>query len=69
MSKRLRGKRIKIPSKLVEAFKAEPMVIFPVEEAGLWPVPPMMLKQLDLLKDLISDKEFQENFELVIMPR
>jgi len=69
MSDRVRAKRIKIPKAMVEAFIKEPMVIFPIEPAGLWPMPPELLANPDLMNEMISDKEFQLNYDIVIVPK
>jgi len=61
--------RIKIPKSMMEAFSREPQIIIKEHPAGLWPVSPELLTKLDLMNKLISDKEFQEKFEIVIMPR
>jgi len=54
---------------MVEAFIKEPMVIFPIEPAGLWPMPPELLANPDLMNEMISDKEFQLNYDIVIVPK
>jgi hypothetical protein len=59
--------RFVIPKSFLEVFAREPRIVikpFP----GLWPVDIKLLKS-GLLEKLVIDKEFNENFEIVIMPR
>ena len=59
--------RFVIPKSFLEVFTREPrFVIKPFP--GLWPVDIKLLKS-GLLEKLVIDKEFNENFEIVIMPR
>jgi hypothetical protein len=69
MSKHGVERRIKIPSVLLKEFEKELRILFPVDPAGLCPVPYKLVSNPDLMKQLISEKGFQENFEIVIVPR
>lgn len=61
--------RIEIPKKMIEAFKQEPKILIKECPCGLWPIGPELLRKFDLMDKLVFDKEFQENFEIVIIPR
>lgn len=60
--------RVKIPSRLIKAFNSEVPIILKYHPAGLWPVDPGFLMS-GQFKELFSDREFQEQYEVVIMPR
>lgn len=57
--------RFDIPKVLLEAFAKNPRFVLK-PAPGLWPVDP---KILPLLERLVRDKEFNANFEIVIMPK
>lgn len=57
--------RFDIPKVLLEAFAENPRLVLK-PAPGLWPVD---LKILPLLERLVRDKEFNANFEIVIMPK
>jgi len=59
--------RFKIPKALLEGFSREPYVLLKHHPAGLWPVDIRMLVESGLVEKLAADKEFIENFEIVIM--
>lgn len=61
--------RFTIPPALLEIFAREPRVVIKWRPDGLWPVDPMILRETDFLRKLAADKEFIENFEIVIMPK
>jgi hypothetical protein len=61
--------RFVIPPALLEGFSKEPHVLLKHHPAGLWPVDIRWLFESGLWKELASDKEFAQNYELVIMPR
>ena len=58
--------RFDIPPVLIKAFAENPRVVLKTHPDGLWPVD---FKVLPLLERMLKDKEFKENFEIVIMPR
>ncbi len=60
--------RVDLPPKLMEVFAQSPRIVIKGHPAGLWPVDPAILKKIDLAK-LIADKDFNANFEVVIMQR
>lgn len=59
--------RFTIPKVLHEAFAQEPRVLIKWRPDGIWPIDPGLLRRTDLLDRLIEDREFNENFEIVIM--
>jgi hypothetical protein len=61
--------RIRIPKALMAGFEKEPYVLLKVHPAGLWPVDIRMLAETGLLRELASDAEFVERFQVVVMPR
>ena len=65
MPERVREKSIKIPKAMMEAFIKAPRMIFPIHPAGLWPISPEMLAKPDLMNELISDKEFLQNYHML----
>lgn len=69
MSERVRRMRIRIPKVMLEDFVKEPMALLQIDPCGLWPIPPELLANHDRMNRMINDKEFQEKFELVIIPR
>ena len=63
-----RKRRFTIPRGVLEVFDEQPR--FVVEPApGFWPIDIAILQKTDILDKLAADKEFNENFEIVIMPR
>ncbi|MBL0699676.1 MAG: hypothetical protein JJV92_02190 [Desulfosarcina sp.] len=68
MSDKIEELRVKIPLRLIKFFEEEVPVILKYHPAGLWPVDPGLLME-DRLKGLFSDREFMENYEVVIMPK
>ena len=61
--------RFKIPQVLLEGFTKEPYILLKDCPIGLWPIDIRMLVESDMWKRLVDNKEFNENFEMVIMPR
>jgi len=61
--------RFAIPKALLELFVQQPRVVIKWRPDGLWPIGPDMLRKTDLLQKLAQDKEFNEQFEVVVMPR
>ncbi|OEU70313.1 MAG: hypothetical protein BA864_11570 [Desulfuromonadales bacterium C00003093] len=68
MPDKLEELRVKIPRRLIKFFEEDVPVTIKYHPAGLWPVDPGLLME-DRLKDLFSDREFKENYEVIIMPR
>ena len=60
--------RVKIPNRLIKFFEKEVPIIVKYHPAGLWPVDPGLLMH-DRFQELFKDREFLENYEVVIMPR
>lgn len=59
--------RFTIPRSLLEIFAKEPRVVLKWRPDGLWPIDLAILQKTDLINKLATDKEFNENFEIVIM--
>jgi hypothetical protein len=67
MSKNANEYSLRIPKKYLEKFNSE--VRFRVEPIpGLWPVDMKMIRE-GLLNELMEDKEFNEQFEIAIIPK
>ncbi len=62
-------KRIKLPKAILDQFQTDPRIIIKYNPAGLWPLGPEMLRNAEFMKKVASDKEFQKNFEVVIMQK
>jgi hypothetical protein len=63
-------KRYVIPPELLEIFKQEMRVIPQWPPApGYWPVDIRVLVEHGLLEKLVKNKQFNEQFQIVIMPR
>jgi hypothetical protein len=62
-----KGRYIKIPLKLHEAFKKEQRILLD-ERIGLWPIDARMIKE-GFLDKVLDDKEFNAQFDIVIMPK
>lgn len=60
--------RFIMPKRLMEQFSKEPRVLIKWRPDGLWPVDPYLLRRIDW-KKLATDREFNKNFEVVIMPK
>jgi hypothetical protein len=58
----------KIPKVFEKEFEQNPMVHFPIGNAGLWPIGPEIIKNSEFMNKLAKDKEFQKNWVLVAMP-
>ncbi|MFC2037532.1 hypothetical protein ACFLYD_06160 [Chloroflexota bacterium] len=61
--------RVKLPKVLLRTFFEEPRIILPYPGVGIWPIEPAVLLESGILQKLVHDQEFQENFEIVIMPK
>lgn len=61
--------RFTIPPRFLELFAQEPRVVIKWRPDGLWPIGPEILRKTDLLQKLAADKEFNKNFEIVIMAK
>lgn len=61
--------RSKIPKVLLKEFKNEVRFVLKEETAGLWPIPIDALRKANFVKELIADKEFANNYEIVAIPR
>jgi hypothetical protein len=62
-----RQQHFTIPKSLLKAFGEEQRIVFkPIP--GLWPVDIRLLNE-GILKNLMTDKEFNERCEVVITPR
>jgi len=61
--------RFVIPKVLLKTFVSEPRIVIKWRPDGLWPVDPHVLLETDLLRNLVQDEAFQEQFEIVIMHR
>jgi hypothetical protein len=68
VSKGLNELRFNIPKRFMTVFAQQPRVIIKWRPNGLWPVDPSILQKVNW-NELVSDKEFNEQFEVVIMPR
>ena len=60
--------RITIPEGLLQVFAQQPRIVIKWRPDGLWPVDPGLLVKVDW-KKLAADREFIQNFEVVIMPK
>lgn len=60
---------VTIPKPLLELFKEYPRIVLKDFPAGLWPIDPGIIRDLQGLEKVMYDKDFQEKFEIVIMPR
>jgi hypothetical protein len=61
--------RVEIPKVLVEEFQKNPRILLRNFPAGLYPIDPSILKNVDALKRILTDKEFLQNFELVAVSK
>ena len=61
--------RVKIPKILLKKFREEPRILMKWRPDGLWPLDIGMLKDQEFINDLVNDKDFNKNFEIVVMPR
>ncbi len=61
--------RIQLPPVLLKAFGESPRIVLKKYWAGLWPLPPELLKNAELIQKLATDKEFARNFELIAVPK
>jgi hypothetical protein len=61
--------RFTIPKALLDTFVREPRIVIKWRPDGLWPIPPELLLETNWMKELISDKDFTENYEVVIMKK
>jgi hypothetical protein len=61
--------RFTIPPALLQAFSQSPRVVIKWQTAGLWPIDPGLLQKSELLQRLAADKEFNQKFEVVVMPK
>ncbi len=62
--------RFTIPAVLLEVFAKQPRIVIKMNPAGYWPIDPgILLKNEALLQKLTQDKEFSQNYELVLMPK
>ncbi len=60
--------RVRVPARLIKFFEQDVPIMVKYHPAGLWPVAAKLLME-DRLKELFSDKEFLENYEIVVMPK
>jgi hypothetical protein len=64
----VRRRRFVIPKGIFEYLEEHPRII--IEPApGFWPIDIAILRQSNILEKLAADKEFNKNFEIVIMPK
>jgi hypothetical protein len=61
----VRKSRFEIPRVLLEAFEKQPRIVLN-PAPGLWPVDPEVLHSL---VKVAENKEFKENFEIMVVPR
>lgn len=61
--------RVQIPKVLLEEFQKNPRILLKNYPAGIYPIDPGILKNTDALKKILTDKEFQQNFELVAVSK
>jgi hypothetical protein len=61
--------RLTIPQQILEVFQANPRVVIKWRPDGLWPIGPELLANPEFLKALAADREFMQNYEVVIMPK
>ena len=61
--------RFTIPPQFLELFAQQPRVVIKWRPDGLWPIGPEILRRPELLQKLAADKEFNRNFEIVIMAK
>ncbi|WXG44191.1 MAG: hypothetical protein WED04_09180 [Promethearchaeati archaeon SRVP18_Atabeyarchaeia-1] len=62
--------RIVIPPEINELFAKQPHMIFKTHPIpGLWPVTLEILKNIEALKKLAASKEFNEKYDIVIIPK
>lgn len=59
--------RIKIPKDLISIFEGEPRIVIKWRPDGLYPIDPGMLKSV--VEKLVSNPEFNQKYEIVIMER
>ena len=64
----VRRRHFVIPKGILEVLEEQPrFVIDPAP--GFWPIDIAILRRTDLLEKLAADKEFNANYEIVIMPK
>ena len=56
----------RIPKAILREFQADPRVIMKLYPAGLWPIPPELLKNVEFMKTLATDAEFNKNFTVIV---
>ncbi len=61
--------RFEIPPILLKQFQESPRMVIKWRPDGIWPVPPEWFTKIDFWRELAANKEFNENYEIVIMPR
>jgi hypothetical protein len=67
MMEPVREIRLSIPKPVLEILAQEPRIVLK-PAPGLWPIDAKLLKS-GLLEKLAADREFQEQYEVMIMPR
>lgn len=61
--------RVMIPKILLKKFQNEPRILMKWRPDGLWPIDIRILQDQEFIKELVNDKDFVKNFEIVVMPR
>ena len=61
--------RITVPAVFREYFAKDPRIVLKWRPDGIWPIPPELLRNQEVMQRLARDKEFNAKFEIVAMPR
>ena len=61
--------RVSIPPVILDSFVKEARVVIKWRPDGIWPIDPGLLLNEEFVKRLAADKQFNKNFEIVVMPR
>lgn len=61
--------RLTVPAPLMELFVKTPRIIIKRFPPGLWPIDLGILRNPEVLRKLAENKEFKDQFEIVIMPK
>lgn len=61
--------RFTIPKVLLNIFAKDPRILIKWRPDGIFPIDPGLLQETNWLKEVINDKDFTANYEIVIMQK
>jgi len=60
---------LRVPKLMLQHFQLNARAILRDHPAGLWPIDPGLLRNADFMKRIATDKEIQQKFDVVLVPK